>query len=52
MLIIYHQSHLLIYNHNAVLDALQSAMTLDVYVTVTHIKSKMIHQEGTKKKEF
>lgn len=50
MLIIYHQTHLFICNHNAALDALQTAMTLGVYVTVQH-KTEMIQEGVIEKKE-
>lgn len=50
MLIIYHQTHLFICSHNAALDALQTAVTLGVHVTVQP-KTEMTQRRGMEKNE-
>lgn len=40
MLIIHHQTHLFTCSHNAAFDALQTAITLGIYVALQHLRLK------------
>lgn len=40
MLIIHHQTHLFTCSHNAAFDALQTAITLGIYVALQHLRRK------------